>query len=110
MDSNEEPKHIFDFPSCILGLMLWASRVLVCIKLWHCDISIIKMSLMIILYFIMEFVICFICGIIKYLPVIIKDPTYFIICDKKDLINNDPDFSNLISGITTIAYLIIYFL
>ena len=54
MDSNEEPKHIFDLPSCILGLMLWASRVLVCIKLWHCDISIIKMSLMIILYFIME--------------------------------------------------------
>lgn len=65
---------------------------------------------MIILYFIMEFVICFICGIIKYLPVIIKDPTYFNICDKKYLINNDPDFVNLISGITTIAYLIIYFL
>ena len=110
MDSNEEPNHTFSLPSIILSIMLWTSRVLVFTQLWNSDMSIIKMLLMIILYFIMEFGICFICGIIKYLPVIFKDPTYFIICNKKDLINNDPDFVNIISGITTITYLIIYFL
>ena len=59
MDSNEEPNHTFSLPSIILSIMLWTSRVLVFTQLWNSDMSIIKMLLMIILYFIMEFCIFF---------------------------------------------------
>lgn len=110
-NKEEEPKHNFDLPSCILGTMLWASRFLVFLQLWHSEMSIFNVLLMILFYVInIEFGLCFICCFIKYLPVIIKDPASFITADKKELINNDPDFINFTVGITTIAYLIVYFL
>lgn len=100
MDNKEEPKHTFDLPSCILNLLLWTSRVLVYTQLWNSDMSIINILLMIIFYFIvMECGICFICGLIIY-------PISYI----KDIIKNDTDFDNYTIGISTIAYLMIYFL
>ena len=111
MDNKEEPKHTFDLPSCILNLLLWTSRILVYTQLWNCDMSIINILLMIIFYFIvMECGICFICGLIIYIPSAIKDPAFFISNNIKDIIKNDTDFDNFTIGISTIAYLMIYFL
>ena len=112
MDNKEEPKHIFDFPSCILGLMLWASRVLVYIKLFNSGEPILNIGLMIALYFLMEICISFLSCFIRYFPQMMKNPERFINMSQdkiKELLDNDLDFINLQSGIITILYLFLYF-
>lgn len=109
--NKEEPKHTFNIPSCILDIMLWFSRVLVYLQLWNSEMSIFNFMLMILFYFVViEFGLCFICCLLRYLPMILKDPESFITADKNELINNDHDFYNFTYGISTIAYLMVYFL
>lgn len=114
METNtvEEPKHTFNLPTCILNTMLCASRFLVCIQMYYSDITILNMILMILFYYIvMEGCIAISLYMIKYLPIVLKDPSSFINKHKvSEIISNDSEYQNFITGITTITYLMIFFL
>lgn len=108
---QEEPNHNLSLPSCILYSMLWASRVLVVLKFWHSDMSLLNVILSILFYFaIIEIGLTFILCIVRYIPMALKDPTSFIGVNKKELMNKDRDFIDFTIGVSTIAYLLVYFL